>query len=113
MVFKGLSPATLFKPMTDPDIPPFVPPLEPDTPPADAARLLTEALIWLAALLDHSSEGVILVDPAGRVLGSNAASAALTGWAPAALQGHDALATLALHLLTWVPDARTFEEEPW
>ena len=75
-------------------------------------RLINEAR-WLAAVLEHTSEGLIILDPAGRVLGGNQAAAALTGWPMAELRGRDLLATLDLRLLTWVPTARTFEEESW
>lgn len=75
-------------------------------------RLINEAR-WLAAVLEHTSEGLIIFDPAGRALGGNQAAATLTGWSMAELRGRDLLTTLDLRLLTWVPEARTFEEEPW
>jgi signal transduction histidine kinase len=75
-------------------------------------RLIHESR-WLAATLEHTSEGLLILDPQRRVLGGNQASAALTGWTLAELQGRDVVTTLDLHLLTWVPAARTFEEEAW
>ncbi len=75
-------------------------------------QLINEAL-WLEAVLQHTSEGLIILDPYGRVLGCNPASTQITGWAAADLRGRDLLGALDLHRLLWIPDSRTYEEVPW
>ena len=68
---------------------------------------------WLEAVLQHTSDGLIILDPHGRVLGCNEASTQITGWSAADLRGRDLARRLDLRRLVWVPAARTYEEEPW
>jgi signal transduction histidine kinase len=75
-------------------------------------HLINEAR-WLAAVLEHTSEGLLILDPRGRVVGCNAAGTQIIGWTAAELRGRDLVATLDPHRLIWVPAARTYEEEPW
>jgi signal transduction histidine kinase len=75
-------------------------------------QLINEAR-WLEAVLQHTSDGLIILDPRGRVLGCNEAAAQITGWSTAELRGRDLGTTLDLRRLQWVPAARTYEEEPW
>jgi signal transduction histidine kinase len=75
-------------------------------------QLINEAR-WLEAVLEHTGEGLLILDPHGRVLGCNAAGTQITGWSVADLRGRDLLTTLDLHRLIWMPAARAYEEEPW
>ncbi len=75
-------------------------------------QLINEAL-WLEAVLQHTSEGLIILDLHGRVLGCNPASTQITGWTALDLRGRDLLVALDLHRLLWVPASRTYEESPW
>ena len=51
-------------------------------------QLINEAR-WLEAVLQHTSDGLIILDPRGRVLGCNEASTQITGWSAVDLRGRD------------------------
>jgi signal transduction histidine kinase len=68
---------------------------------------------WLEGVLQHTSEGLIILDPHGRVLAGNEAARQITGWSAAELHGRDLGALLDVRRLIWLPAARSYEEEPW
>jgi signal transduction histidine kinase len=63
-------------------------------------RLLNEAR-WLEVVLDHVSDGLVLVDADGRVLTANPACERITGWPARDLYGHDLVAVLQARPMHW------------
>lgn len=66
-------------------------------------RLLNERR-WLEAVVQHSSDGVVILDKAGTVVGYNLTMTRLTGWAPGEAAGRPSHEVFPLRLSTQ-PDA--------
>ncbi|HMA35493.1 MAG TPA: ATP-binding protein [Chloroflexia bacterium] len=65
-----------------------------------AARLVDEAQ-WLDSVLEQSLEGLVLVDPAGRVISCNPAATRLTGWRADDLRGRSLVEALQARPMSW------------